>query len=168
MPVSTGIHVSRRATHNSYVGAQSVGAASNAPSEIAISPSQTPNSGDPQDGQKCRATVAAFQFDVLRCAAPLAAGCAVAQADPHGRTVRDDPDGTTVAGGDMDCGHGCSSSVRVCHYLTSSLWPIKGRRGISEVAAYMPPDLNGLSVPCASRVSRDHPLLRHVPYLSTT
>src|SRR3984885_12197774 len=65
VPVSTGIHFLRRATHNSYGGAKSVGAATNAPSEIAISPSQTPNSGVPQDGQKCRATVAAFQFDVF-------------------------------------------------------------------------------------------------------
>ena len=52
VPVSMGIHFSRRATHNSYVGAKSVGAASNAPSEIATSPSQTPNSGDPHDGQE--------------------------------------------------------------------------------------------------------------------
>jgi hypothetical protein len=73
VPVSTGIHFSRRATHNSYVGAKSVGAASNAPSEIAISPSQTPNSGDPQDGQKCRATVAAFQFDVFPSTVTLSA-----------------------------------------------------------------------------------------------
>jgi hypothetical protein len=62
-----GIHFSRRVTHNSYVGAKPVGAASNAPSAIAISSvaSETPNSGDPQDGQKCRATVAAFQSDVF-------------------------------------------------------------------------------------------------------
>lgn len=36
MPVSTGIHFSRRATHNSCVGAKSVGAASNATEYDAI------------------------------------------------------------------------------------------------------------------------------------
>ena len=73
------------------------------------------------DGTTYRATVVAFQFAVFPSTVtlsvvqmafavngaplPLAAGCAVTQADPHGRTVRDDPDGTTVAGGDMGCGH---------------------------------------------------------------
>ena len=61
-PGSIGSHLSRRATHSSYVGARSVGEASNTPSWIAISsvPSETPNNADPQRGQKCRTTVVAF------------------------------------------------------------------------------------------------------------
>jgi hypothetical protein len=150
VPVSTGIHFSRRATHNSYVGAKSVGAASNVPSEIAISPSQTPNSGDPQDGQKCRATVAAFQFDVLpstvtQSAAQMA--LTVNGAPLPLRQVVQWHRPTTLTGGPFAISRtepqlqvamrvavmACSSSGRVCHYPNLKPVTIKGRRGISEV-----------------------------------
>jgi hypothetical protein len=65
--MSSGSHVSRRTTQFSYLGTKSVGAGSNAPSRISISPDPgaTLNIVDPQTGQKCRASLVAVQLAVL-------------------------------------------------------------------------------------------------------
>jgi hypothetical protein len=135
------------------VGAQSVGAASNAPSAIAISPSQTPNSGDPQDGQKCRATVAAFQFDVFPSTvtqsavqtafavngAPLALRQVAQWQRPiltggPFATIRTEPQLQVAIGiAVMVAPLGQRRSLADLEPVT-----LKGRTGISEVAAYMP------------------------------
>ncbi len=149
VPVSTGIHFSRRATHNSYVGAKSVGAGSNAPSLISISPvpSETPNSADPQDGQKCRASVAAFQFDVFPSTvtqsavqmaftvngAPLSLRQVVQWHRPiltggPFAMIRTEPQLQVAM---RVVVMACSSSVRVCHYPNLKPMTITARRGIA-------------------------------------